>query len=102
MFRSDGSVDVVQAGDPPPPLLRYEWPFFDKQGDDLILDIGKEFGALGNSQLRIRLTAPDAFTLIKTVRLGVVQPGPEYRYVRTGPPTPASANAQGFPPSPRP
>jgi hypothetical protein len=87
VFRSDGTLDITQAGDPPPPPLHYAWYLVDRRGDNLVLDIGTEFGALGNARMTIRFAPPDAFTLVKSIRHGIVQPGGELRYVRAGAPT---------------
>ncbi len=91
VFRPDGTVDVAQAGDPPPPIAQYNWYLVEQRGDILVLDIGPELGQMGNARLTIRFPGPDAFTLLKFIRHGLIQPGGELRYILSGPPTARSA-----------
>src|SRR5205823_6313410 len=65
VFRADGTVVLKQAGDPPPPPAQYNWFLAERKGDELVLDFGPEFGAIGNTRLTLRMTSPEAFTLIK-------------------------------------
>jgi hypothetical protein len=89
VFRSDGTVDIAQAGDPPPPPSRYNWFVIERRGADLVLDVGPDLGAMGNTRMTIQLAGPDAFTLVKSVCHGLIQGSGELRYVRTGPATAA-------------
>jgi hypothetical protein len=98
VFRSDGTVDIAQAGDPPPPPKSYHWSLVDQKGDELILDVGAELGAMGNTRMTIRVAAPDAFTLVKSICHGLVQPGGDLRYIRTGPATAAPTPLPATPP----
>jgi hypothetical protein len=98
VFRSDGTVDIAQAGDPPPPPKSYNWSLIDQKGDELILDVGAELGAMGNTRMTIRVAAPDAFTLVKSICRGLVQPGGDLRYIRTGPATAAPTPLPATPP----
>jgi hypothetical protein len=100
VFRPDGRLTLTQAGDPPPPPSDYTWYLAARQGEDLVLEVGPAFGTMNNARLTLRLTSPDAFTLVKHIRGGIVQGGVDLRYVRTshgaaaapfvGPPAPPS------------
>jgi hypothetical protein len=86
IFRTDGSAVIIQAGDPPPPPSFFNWFLVSHKGDEHIIDIGPEFGQIGNARITIRLTSADAFSMLRQMRAGIVQPGGELRYVRIGPP----------------
>jgi hypothetical protein len=61
------------------------WFLVVQQDDDLVVEVGQEFGAVGNHRFFLHFTSPDAFTMIKTVHRGVANTS-DLRYVRTGPP----------------
>jgi hypothetical protein len=96
-FRPDGTALLSQAGDPPPPPAEYKYFVAENTGGLLVLELGSDFRAVGNTRLSVRFTSPDAFTMVKHVRVGIPQHGSDLRYIRTGPP-PAAAPAS--PPKP--
>jgi hypothetical protein len=105
VFRQDGTAVIVQNGDPPPPPSFYNWFLVDHKGDDLVIDIGPDFGQMGNTRLTVRLTSADAFTMVRHMRAGVVMPDFNLRYVRAGPapaewPPPRPASEFVGPPAP--
>jgi hypothetical protein len=83
-FHADGTVIVRQAGDPPPAPVTQNWYLAERRGDVLELEIGPGFGAMGNTRVTVRVTSPDAMTVIQTVRQGVIQGGTNLRYIRIG------------------
>lgn len=88
-FRADGSVRIGQAGDPPPPPLRGQWFLAEQRGGEMVIEVGPEYGAVGNFRFVLRPTSPDAFTLVRTLRLGIAQPsGQNLRFVRAAAPPP--------------
>jgi hypothetical protein len=93
-FRRDGTILIAQAGNPPPPVRKDKWYLAEQQGDELVIEVGSEFGAAGNYQFVLRLTSPTALTVVRTLRLSIVVPaGENLRYVRSaaGDPPPAAA-----------
>jgi hypothetical protein len=90
-FQPDGQVIIVQAGNPRPPSVRTFWYPVDQRGDDVTIEIGPEFGGVGNYRYVLRFTAPDAFTMTRIIRYGAFFPE-ELRYVRVGP-------SRGVPPA---
>jgi hypothetical protein len=86
MFSLDGKVVIAQAGDPPPPAFEGNWYLFELKDDYLLLDVGEKFNGMSNTRITLRMTGPDAFTLISQVRHGLNQAGGELRYIRVAQP----------------
>jgi hypothetical protein len=84
-FHADGTVIITQAGDPRPRPVKGSWYVVEQKGDDLVVEVGPEFGAAGNFRFTFRFSGADALTLARTVHRSVVQRG-AIRYVRVGPP----------------
>jgi hypothetical protein len=100
VFYADGSVIIAPAGEPKPPTVSANWFLVEQPGDDLMIEVGPEFGAVGNYRFNLRFTAADAFTLTRTIHHGINHPG-DLRYIRVGPPQdPQPAPAKIGPPVP--
>jgi hypothetical protein len=94
LFRPDGTVTIEEAIDRPP--THTNWYLAERKGDDLVIELGGAFGTMNNTRMTLHMTSPDAFTLTKNIRIGIVQAGGELRYVRaaTAPPAPAKPAAK--------
>jgi hypothetical protein len=95
VFHPDGKVLISQAGDPPPAPFESNWYVYESKGEEMILDVGPEFAAMSNTRIKLRMTGPDAFTVMSQVRHGLNMATGELRYIRIGAaPEPTKADAK--------
>jgi hypothetical protein len=81
-FMADGTVVITSVA---APRIKAFWYVVQQQYDDLVIEVGPEFGAFGNFQLVLRFSGVDAFTAVRTVHRGITTLT-DLRYVRVGPP----------------